>query len=54
MQNIDEYVYSYDSLFDQFLFCNNRIKFVFDENPFFDNLELVKEFQLGPNSKFTF
>jgi len=28
-----------------------RIKFIFDENPFFDNSELVKEFQLGPNTE---
>jgi len=28
-----------------------RIKFMFDENPFFDNSELVKEFQLGPNTE---
>ncbi|ODM88680.1 Protein SET [Orchesella cincta] len=28
-----------------------RVKFIFDENPFFDNGELIKEFQLGPNSE---
>ena len=28
-----------------------RVKFIFDENPFFDNAELVKEFQLGPNTE---
>jgi len=28
-----------------------RIKFMFDENPFFDNSEVVKEFQLGPNTE---
>ncbi|OXA59611.1 protein SET [Folsomia candida] len=28
-----------------------RIKFIFDENPFFENTELVKEFQLGPNTE---
>ncbi|ODM89127.1 Protein SET [Orchesella cincta] len=28
-----------------------RVKFIFDENPFFDNGELIKEFQLGPNTE---
>ncbi|CAL8143385.1 unnamed protein product [Orchesella dallaii] len=28
-----------------------RVKFIFDENPFFDNAELIKEFQLGPNTE---
>ncbi|CAL8119867.1 unnamed protein product [Orchesella dallaii] len=26
-----------------------RIKFIFDENPFFENAELIKEFHFGPN-----
>ncbi|CAL8134173.1 unnamed protein product [Orchesella dallaii] len=30
-----------------------RIKFIFDENPFFENAELIKEYHVGPNVEST-